>query len=212
MKKFSATITIFLFLTLFFGDTSLSWGDDELTDEQKLACEAILCLSTGTPPSECDAALDYFYSIKRKKPSDTRDARKSFLKKCPDSDAEGMPSLVDAIVNYSCSSCTVEKLNRNLIKVQILAPARTKRYGEKYIVKSTTMVDPKLPAYCQQYYNALANHEYTDYPQLNYIGLDIGQRVKDDDGNEYYLIYSKSRNEQAQIAETISENHWEWAD
>lgn len=207
MKKFSAAIMI-LFLTVFFGETSLSWGDDELSDEQKLACEAILCLSTKTPPSECDAALNYFYSIKKKKPSDTMDARKSFLKKCPDSDAEGMPSLVDAIVDYSCSSCTVEKLNRRLIKVQILAPKGRTKFRSEYIVKSTTMVDPKLPANCQRYYDALADHEYTDF-QLNYAGLDIGQRVKDDAGKEYYVIRVDSIDEQAEIAEKLSENHWE---
>ena len=216
MKKFSTTITIFLFWIVFLGETSLSWADDELTNEQKLACESILCLSSGDRPDECGPALNYFFSIKKKKLSDTRDARKSFLKKCPDSNAEGMPSLINVLVDYNCSSCTVEQLNKNLVKV-VISTGRNLNSISNHSSGFTVMaVDPELPAYCLKYYAAMNSNQYTAYSQYSqsqpvYIGSNIGRKVQDDDGNEYYVIYAKSRNEQTQIAEAISQNHWEWA-
>ncbi len=83
MKKYSAIMTILFLGMIFLGETPLSWGEDQLTNEEKLACESILCLSSGERPDECDPALNYFFSIKKKRPSDTINARKSFLKKMP---------------------------------------------------------------------------------------------------------------------------------
>jgi len=42
-------------------------GDGELSGDTKLACEAILCLSSGTRPSECAPSIRRFFSIKHKK-------------------------------------------------------------------------------------------------------------------------------------------------
>lgn len=49
-----------------------------------LACEATLCLSTGQPPHECTPSLKKYFSIVFKKPWKTLQARKNFLKLCPD--------------------------------------------------------------------------------------------------------------------------------
>lgn len=217
MKKISATITIFFFGIIFLGETSLSWGSDELTGEKKLACEAILCLSSGVRPSECNPSLNYFFGIRRDKPSDTRDARKDFLKKCPDSDAAGMPSLINVLVDYNCSACTVEKLNARSVEVRILTRTRNHRFSfgsNKYL--TVRVVDPELPAFCLKYYAAIAGHEYTAYsqysPQPVYVGYNLGPRYEDDEGKEYYVIYAESSSAQRQIAGTISEtNHWEWS-
>lgn len=48
----------------------------QLTGDSKLACEAIICLSTSTRPSECNSALQKYFSLKPKK-------RPGFLQQCP---------------------------------------------------------------------------------------------------------------------------------
>jgi len=178
----------------------------ELSNIQTLACESILCLSSAVQPSECNPALNYFYGIKGDKISDTLDLRKAFLNKCPDSSAQGMPSLINAIVNYSSPFCTLESLNNNWVEVRILV----KRWGREEYCKTINVVNPELPAACQNYYNALINHEYTAYTQLSYIGTGLGYKREDDNGNEFYVIYADSTNEQNQIAAALSDNHWEW--
>jgi len=186
----------------------------ELSNIQTLACETILCLSSGVQPAECNPALSYFYGIKGHKLSDTLKLRKAFLNKCPDSSAPGMPNLINVIVNYSRPSCTIESLNNNRVEVRILVPKRRSIGSERqYYVKSIRVVDPELPPSCQKYYNALINHEYTAHTQLNYVGsTDIGRRVTDDDGNEFYVIYADSRSEQYEIAAMLLSvsNYWEW--
>lgn len=56
---------------------------EELTGDAKLACEAILCLSTNTRPTECTESLRRYFSIKHKKAHKTARARRDFLKQCP---------------------------------------------------------------------------------------------------------------------------------
>ncbi|SCC04113.1 MULTISPECIES: TrbM/KikA/MpfK family conjugal transfer protein [Snodgrassella] len=70
-----------------------------LTGDTRLSCEAILCLSTGTRPNECALSLKRYFSINAKHMSDTIRKRKNFLKLCPSSNEQGMPSLVDALAN-----------------------------------------------------------------------------------------------------------------
>ena len=218
MKKFSVTITIFLFLIGVLGEVPLSWGDDELSEEQTLACEAILCLSSGDRPSECAPPINYFFGIKRDKPSDTKDARKNFLKKCPDSDADGMPSLINVLVDYNCSACTVEQLNARYVKVRLTTSRRRRSIKDSsYSYTTIKAVDPEMPAYCQKYYAALSGNEYTAYSTYSesqpiYVGYDLGQRKTDFEGNEYYLINMRSMSgaERSNVMESIANSHWEW--
>lgn len=56
---------------------------DEFTGDTKLACEALLCLSTSTRPGECAPSLARYFGINHKKLSDTMNARRSFLQLCP---------------------------------------------------------------------------------------------------------------------------------
>lgn len=48
----------------------------EFKGDIKLACEAVLCLSSGTHPSECAPALSRYFGINKKFWSDTVNARK----------------------------------------------------------------------------------------------------------------------------------------
>ena len=201
MKSLKITIIFLLAVVSIQGSAQA-----ELSNIQTLACESILCLSSAVQPSECNPALNYFYGIKGDKISETLDLRRAFLNKCPDSSAQGMPSLINAIVNYSSPFCTLERLNHNLVEVRILVKHGRFRYNAKTI----KVVNPELPAACRNYYNALINHEYTAYTQLSYVGIDLGYKKEDDDGNEFYVIYAGSRSEQNEIAAALSDNHWEW--
>ena len=50
-------------------------AQDVLTGDTRLACEAILCLSSGTRPSECTPSLSRYFNITKRKLSDTIRAR-----------------------------------------------------------------------------------------------------------------------------------------
>lgn len=54
-----------------------------LSGDEKLACEATLCLVTSEPPSECNESLQRYHGIHFRNPTDTSNARADFLNKCP---------------------------------------------------------------------------------------------------------------------------------
>jgi len=211
MKKRTPKINFIFLFVLFFPLTPPAMA--ELSNIQKLACESILCLSSAVRPGECNPALNYFFSIRHRKLSDTLNARRAFLNKCPDSSAAGMQGLINVIVDYSRDNCTVESLNNNMILVMIKVPTGS-GFLKKYKTISMWVVDPQIPASCRRYYDALINHEFTAYDDIVYSGLDLGTRTtyQDEDGDEHdcYVIYAKSTTEQARIAEELSGNHWEW--
>lgn len=129
---------------------------DVLTGDTRLACEAVLCLSSGTRPGECSPSLSRYFGIKKKKLSDTLKARLDFLEMCPASNQTAeMTSLVRAI-SRGAGRCDAASLNRTLI------------YwtggddGRMYIGN-------QLPEYCTQY----TGHQYTDLGdgQARYVGV-----------------------------------------
>ena len=87
----------------------------ELTGKVKLACEAILCLSTGSPPGECSPSLSEYFSIDFDDFSDTIKGRINFLNLCPvSSETPQMKSLVNAIA-HGAGRCDAASLNATLI-------------------------------------------------------------------------------------------------
>jgi uncharacterized membrane protein YgcG len=75
MKK----LAILLFI-LVFGVSSV-FAKEELTGDQKTACEMILCLpAIGSPPAQCASAIKKYFSLVAKRKSISK-----FLKKCPQS-------------------------------------------------------------------------------------------------------------------------------
>jgi hypothetical protein len=211
MKKFSAINIIFFACILFLSGTSLSWGDDDLTNEEKLACESILCLSSGDRPSECNPSLNKFFGI------DDKDDRKKFLKKCPDSDADGMPELIDTLVDYNCSACTVEKLNKRYVEVRLTTARRRSIKDSSYAYTTIRAVDPEMPSYCGKYYAALRGNEYTAYSTYAeyepvYGDYALGSRYEDYEGSAYYIVNTRgmSSQERQQAIIAIQNNHWEW--
>lgn len=86
------------------------YAQDYLTGDTKLACEAVLCLSSSTRPSECSPSLNRYFGIKDDKFSKTLDLRRKFLNKCPAASEPGMPGLVNIIVN-GAGRCEAAYLN-----------------------------------------------------------------------------------------------------
>lgn len=142
---------IFMVLVLTFAYQAPS-NSQELTGDVKLACEALLCLSSGTRPSECAPSLARYFSISFKKFSDTLKGRINFLNLCPTSSAPGMPELVSAIA-YGAGSCEPDALNARL------ETANTAE-GEP------SKIDNTLPGECSTY----ANNPYTSL-RLAYEGI-----------------------------------------
>ena len=125
MKKFILLLALFTLqpMQALAADHELpqiDTGQYELSGDTKLACEAILCLSSGTRPGECGPALSRYFGISKKKWKDTVRARRNFLNQCPTvGEDASMPTLVDAIVN-GAGRCTAELLNRQLRQREVI--------------------------------------------------------------------------------------------
>ncbi|MDH2998034.1 hypothetical protein A1D22_09105 [Pasteurellaceae bacterium LFhippo2] len=151
---------------------------EELTGDTKLACEALLCLATGTRPSECNSAIKRYFSIRMKKPHDTFKARLNFLKLCPsdsdngmtkeqlaqigidlDDQKEGMDSLSNSIASLPYD-CTAETLNQQIQETCLILGDHGKcdEYGYR--------INPEMPKACKD----LANHRWTVIKLPTYVG------------------------------------------
>ncbi|MCD9032036.1 conjugal transfer protein TrbM [Luteimonas sp. Y-2-2-4F] len=127
---------------------------DQFTGDTKLSCEAILCLSTGSPPNQCMPALTRYFDINPTKLADRIRERKNFLNICPSANADNsMRSLTDAIAR-GAGRCDADALNSS-----------QRRYVG-YRDDQEYYIDNNLPSYCQAYYN----HPYTDLTQSRYVG------------------------------------------
>ncbi len=105
--------------------------------DKRTACEAVLCLSSGERPDECDAPLKKFFSIKAKKPWKTIKKRKKFLKLCPSGDYDNRETHLTALAE-GAGQCDMNSL---LAELNVATPPYTKA----------------MPTYC----STLVSHEYT---------------------------------------------------
>jgi len=123
-------------------------AEDILTGKVKLACEAILCLSTGSPPNECSPSLSEYFSIDFDDFSDTIKGRLDFLSLCPvSSQTPQMKSLVNAIAN-GAGRCDAASLNATLV---------TYTYTGGMGGMGEGCISSTKPAYC----SAWEGHEYS---------------------------------------------------
>jgi len=138
--------------------TAASAGAQEvLTGDTRLACEATLCLATSTRPSECSPSLSRYFSIHKRKWSDTVRARANFLSLCPVSDqTPEMRSLVNAMAN-GAGRCDAASLN-----VTLLVWNSWDADGGRVLINN------QMPGYCAAY----TGHQYTDLGDLTprYVG------------------------------------------
>ncbi|MBR2251363.1 MAG: conjugal transfer protein TrbM [Neisseriaceae bacterium] len=181
MKKFTL-LPILAILSLSATADAGSLKDavkDELTGDTKLACEALLCLSSSERPSECNPSLHRYFDISHKHLKDTLNARKAFLSLCPAvDDDKQMPSLVNAIAN-GAGRCDLAGLNQNAW--QQCRSWRDRETGER-----RSYCNPQLPSYCSAYYN----HAYTDIAKPKWKCTQVEkapQLVKD--GRGYKIAY-----------------------
>lgn len=175
MKSVIGMLSFFLFL-----HSSVSIAEESngglLTGDVKLACETILCLSSGGGrPSECNEALERYFSINKKKLKDTLNARRDFLKLCPASNEEGMPTLTDAIVE-GAGKCDAMVLNSQLVETkEYYSCKNTGSHNDRTCTSyNKYRISNKMPSYCKKY----ISHEYTDF-NLHYDGSPQWQLDKD---------------------------------
>lgn len=110
-KKFFALTAL---LAVLGSTTTPASAQDVLTGDTRLACEAILCLSTGTQPSECAPSLRRYFSISHRRFSDTIRGRVNFLKLCPVANqTPQMQALVNAQAN-GAGRCDAQSLNATM--------------------------------------------------------------------------------------------------
>ena len=145
-----------------------TYAADVLTGDTRLACEAILCLSSGVRPGECTPSLDRYFGIKHKYWSDTVRSRINFLNLCPAGSAQGMDSRIKSIA-HGAGRCDADYLNKH----------NTYTYSERKCTRSPgaedgytcgtvtrTVISNELPKYCGAY----NNHEWSYRLDIKYIG------------------------------------------
>jgi hypothetical protein len=170
-------------LLLVFTLPALAAEDEELTGDAKLSCEAILCLSSGERPDECDPALKRFYSIKKKTTSKTIKAREDFLSKCPvvDEDKE-MKKRVGEIARGAgrCDAAYLNSTLREIITIRECnsirrdgnrlvsqwVPVEKNSYCAQPRTRQITVIGNNKPAYCAAY----DSHEWTYQLETRYVG------------------------------------------
>lgn len=133
----------------------LATAQEVLEGDARLACEAVLCLSTGSPPAECGPALRHYFGITHRRLSQTIRKRSNFLRLCPASQTPPMSSLVTAQAQ-AAGRCDAASLNASQSRPTGLAP-------DDFVVSN------RMPAYCEAY---LA-HAYSDWAQAlpRYVGV-----------------------------------------
>jgi hypothetical protein len=111
-------------------------AQETLQGDEKLACEALLCLSTSTRPAECAPSLRRYFSISYKKFSDTLRGRMNFLNLCPMVTDANMATYKSAVINGS-GRCDAASINQS-----------------NYVSNGdgTGIVSNNMPDYCQTFY------------------------------------------------------------
>lgn len=135
-----------------------------LTGLTRLACEAILCLSSSVRPGECSPALNHYFGITGRH---MMSKRMAFLNLCPTVSAPNMSSLVRVIVN-SGGRCDIASLNSRMVpKMKPVYQEETRRswsipdaWVEVYVVDDT------MPSYCEEFFS----HPFIRVNRPVYVG------------------------------------------
>lgn len=170
MNKKTLAITALLSSLTGFNYASAS----VLSGDAKIACEVILCLSSGTRPSECNAPIRKYFSIKLNKPWKTINARRNFLALCPtNSDQETVKQLSQLGLNSDEQDSKFNELKNDLVQLENDCSAKTlnsrieyKSYREDKHVYHKYRINPYLPESCKK----LNNHEWTQLKLPIYTG------------------------------------------
>lgn len=197
MKKLLITACMVLTNTI-IGPTTAHAGapasvGQVLVGDEKLACEAILCLASGTQPSECNPSLQRYFSIRHKKFSDTMKARNGFLNLCPTAQQNPQMSALVNSLTYGAGRCDSNSLN----------VALRQSWGDEF---DQVMISNQMPGYCSSYFQ----HEYTNFQSTavipKYVGVPQrgGYWVESSDYEQAYAQWL--RRVQAEDAERARQN------
>ncbi len=152
---------------------SVSAHAQEFAGDIKLACEALLCLSSGVRPTECAPSLARYFGISRRKLSDTIRGRLNFLQLCPTSQQNSqMQSLTSAIAN-GAGRCDATTLNEQLTRhvQRFVCPANNyndyrNQESNGCYYETIAVIDNTKPNYCVSY----DGHNYTYNVGASYVG------------------------------------------
>lgn len=145
-------------LAIAFGTAARA--QEVLTGDAGLACEAVLCLSTGSPPQECAPALNRFYGISFRYWLDTLRGRIDFLNQCPAATmTPAMRSLTQAMAR-GAGRCDAASLNATLLYSHSSSGGRN--------ATEINYIGNTAPDYCSAY----TGHAYTDLSAMRplYVG------------------------------------------
>jgi hypothetical protein len=135
--KFAATLVL---STVLAAAAVPGHAQELLTGDSRLACEAVLCLASGQRPNECSPSLQRYFSIRFRKPSDTRRERINFLKMCPASNQSPQMAAFVSAMGAGAGACDPASLNAALQDLQNLGDG-----------SSRIAISNELPAACRAY-------------------------------------------------------------
>jgi hypothetical protein len=178
MKNFCA-----LFLALFALVAQAAVDIEELTGDTKLSCEAILCLSSGERPSECEPSLRHFFGIHKDTTAKTIKARTEFLSLCPIvSEDDNVKKRVKQIAKGAgrCDAAylnstlreSVEVKECNIVRIEgkrfvsRWVPADQNAYCSPVRTRQVIVINNNKPSYCADY----ENHEWSHNLGARYVG------------------------------------------
>lgn len=123
-----------------------------LVGDEKLACEAILCLASGVQPAACQPSLSRYFNIVKRTVSATLTARVNFLNLCPVVSSDAVMSNFVGTLARGAGRCDAASLNATMQSWT----------GDFRYVSNT------LPEYCSAY----SNHAYTNVANTmpRYVG------------------------------------------
>ena len=194
-----ALLMLMLFPALAYADGQVDRtydASDLFYGDKRSACEAILCLSSPTRPTECRDAIRKYYSIKRFTHgsfsfSKTLKARKNFLQLCPSGGDVSIDHLVSSISN-TMNQCDADSLNRRRIyhfrsysvlgggwSAWQLLGRNNDDYGSRKTDKPET--NTKYSFNARSF--PVCSQRQLDYKENLAAGREKPQRARDEDGN-----------------------------
>ena len=135
----------------------LALAQDVLTGDRRLACEAILCLASGSRPNECTPSIRRYFSISYRKISDTIKGRADFLRLCPAANTD--PTMARFVNDLAAGAGRCDAASLNLTTMSLAGS------GEG----AATYVSDAMPDFCTAY----TSNPYTDLSATKpvYVGL-----------------------------------------
>jgi len=172
------TIAVFAITLAFLGPSNAAAADGVLEGDTRLACEAILCLASGTRPGECAPSIARYFNIVKRTLTKTLSARRDFLNLCPRQQGSEatMAAHIEALVQGS-GRCDAAYLNANNIQIVQKTVCNNFYNPDSCVVQEVTVVSNVKPSYCVAY----ANSPTTYRLGVNYVGdpMDGGHWVDD---------------------------------